>query len=61
MKVGDLMRIDRYCKNGGSLVIITGVRQQPGRGRGVVKTQLVKNGEVIYALPCNLEVVSEER
>jgi hypothetical protein len=61
MKVGDLMRIVWYCKNGGSLVIITGVRQQPGRGQGVVKTQLVKNGEVIYALPQNLELASEER
>jgi len=61
MKVGDLMRIARYCKSGGSLVIITSVRRQPGRGRGVVKAQFVKNGEVLYALPTNLEVVSEER
>jgi len=61
MKVGDLMRIARYCKSGGSLVIITSVRQEPCRGRGVVKTQLIKSGEVIYALPQNLEVVSEER
>jgi len=57
MKVGDLMRIARYCKNGGSLVIITSV---PSRN-GVVSTQLVKNGKVILALPRNLEVVSEER
>jgi len=58
MKVGDLMRIARYCKNGGSLVIITSV---PGIRTGVVSTQLVKNGKVILALPRNLEVVSEER
>ena len=57
MKVGDLMRIARYCKNGGSLVIITSI---PSR-LGTVKTRLVKDGKVILALPRNLEVVSEER
>ena len=57
MKVGDLMRIARYCKNRGSLVIITSVPLLPG----TVKTRLVKNGKVILALPRNLEVVSEER
>ena len=54
MKVGDLVRINAYCKDGGNLAIVVA-------GPNCIKSVrivLTKTGETINSLTSNLEVIS---
>ena len=55
MKVGDLVRIKEYCRNGGCLAVIV------EEWSVAVKVLNLETGGVKPALKNNLEVISESR
>lgn len=52
MKVGDLVRIKRYCRDGGELAIVV---EGPNVIR-CVKIALMNTGKIVGSLMSNLEV-----
>ena len=57
MKVGDLVEIEKWCKNKGRRAIVTGVRQY----LNVVKIVYLDTGETSNPVIVNLKVLSESR
>ena len=57
MKVGDLVEIQKWCKNKGRRGIVTEVPQY----LNVVKIVYLDTGEISNALNENLKVISESR
>ena len=51
-KIGDLIRIKKYCKIAGQLGIIV-------KGNGMFLKALMQSGEIIDVISANCEVVSE--
>lgn len=57
MKVGDLVEIEKWCKNKGRRGIVTEATEY----LGCVKIRYLDTGELSSALKDNLKVVSENR
>jgi len=57
VKVGDLVEIEKWCKNKGRRAIVTGVRQY----LNVVKIVYLDTGETSNPMIVNLKVLSESR
>ena len=57
MKVGDLVEIEKWCKNKGRRAIVTEVRQY----LNVVKIVYLDTGETSLPVIANLKVLSESR
>ena len=57
MKVGDLVEIEKWCKNKGRRAIVTEVPQY----LNVVKIVYLDTGEISNALNENLKVLCESR
>ena len=57
MKIGDLVRIKKYCRDGGELAIVV---EAPNVIK-CVKIALMNTGKIVGSLISNLELVNENR
>ena len=57
MKVGDLVKIAAYCRNGGELAVVV----ETPNVINCVKVVLMGTGKKISSLVSNLEVINESR